>query len=105
LRFASLAVVALMAGLLGSLARERARRPSSDVSEADLATEMARLLLGGSRLDVALAAAAQRLASAIGASSAAIELGVMAGDERRVAFALRDAMDSVDRHAAAAPRR
>jgi two-component system sensor histidine kinase KdpD len=88
--FASLAVVALMAGLLGSLARDRAIEAEQRRQEADLSTEMARLLLGGSRLDAALAATAQRLAVAIGASSAAIELGVMAGDERRVAFALRD---------------
>jgi len=88
--FASLAVVALMAGLLGSLARDRAIEAEEHRQEADLATEMARLLLGGSRLDAALAATAQRLAAAIGVNSAAIELGVAAGDARRVAFALRD---------------
>ncbi|HEX2703447.1 MAG TPA: DUF4118 domain-containing protein, partial [Solirubrobacteraceae bacterium] len=88
--FASLAVVALMAGLLGNLARDRAVDAEQRRREADVATEMARLLLGGSHLDVALAETAQRLAVAIGISSAAIELGETAGDERRVAFALRD---------------
>ena len=88
--FASLAVVALMAGLLGNLARDRAADAEQRRREADLATELARVLPGGSRLDVALAEAAQRLAVAIGVSSAAIELGEAAGDERRVAFALRD---------------
>jgi two-component system sensor histidine kinase KdpD len=88
--FVSLAVVALMAGLLGSLARDRALDAEQRRGEADLATEMARLLLGGARLDLALAETAQRVAVAIGVSSAAIELGETPADERRVAFALRD---------------
>jgi two-component system sensor histidine kinase KdpD len=88
--FATLAVVAVMAGLLGNLARARADDAERRRSEADLATEVAALLLGGSRLEVALAATARRVASAIGVSSAALELGAQEGDERRVAFALRD---------------
>ena len=55
--FASLAVVALMAGLLGNLARDRAADAEQRRREADLATELARVLPGGSRLDVALAVA------------------------------------------------
>ena len=56
--------------------------------EADLATELARVLLGGTDFDDARAVAAQRLASAIGAASAAIELGAVPGDGRRAAFPL-----------------
>jgi two-component system sensor histidine kinase KdpD len=89
--FASLAVVAVIAGLLGDLARQRARDAEQRRDEADLAAETARQLLGGSRLEPALAATAQRLAAAIGVDSAAIELGEAGGDQRRVAFVLRDA--------------
>jgi two-component system sensor histidine kinase KdpD len=51
---------------------------------------MAHTLLAGADLDDALAVTAQRIAAAIGASSAAIELGVVGGDERRSSFALRE---------------
>jgi two-component system sensor histidine kinase KdpD len=86
---AALVVVAAATGVVADLARERAAEAEERRREADLATEMARVLLGGASLDDALAVAAQRLAAAIGASSAAIELGSLAGDERRAAFALR----------------
>jgi two-component system sensor histidine kinase KdpD len=88
--FASLAVVAVMAGLLGDIARGRSDDAQQRRHEADFGTEIAGLLLGGSRLDVALASTAQRLAAAIGISSAAVELREAAGDERRLAFLLRD---------------
>jgi two-component system sensor histidine kinase KdpD len=83
-------VVSAATGFVGSLARERAEEAEQRRREADLATELARVLLGGSRLDAALQAAAQRLASAIATSSAAIELGEAAPDGRRVNFPLRD---------------
>jgi len=83
-------VVAAITGVVGNLARGRAAEAEERRREADLATEMARLLLGGSRLDGALAAAAQRLTSVLDVASAAIELGEVQGDERRLAFALRD---------------
>ncbi len=83
-------VVAATAGVVGNLARARAAEAESRRREADLATEMARLLLGGARLDAALAAAAQRLAAALNVASAAIELGDVEADERRLAFPLRD---------------
>ncbi len=82
-------VVAAASGVVADLARTRAIEADRRRREADLASELARVLLGGSDLDAALAIAAQRLAAAIGASSAAIELSVLAGDERRTAFALR----------------
>jgi two-component system sensor histidine kinase KdpD len=87
---AAFLVVAVVVGLVGELARHRAEEAEKRRREADLATEMARLLLSGARLDVAVAAASQRLASAIGVSSAAIELHPVAAGERHRTFALRD---------------
>jgi two-component system sensor histidine kinase KdpD len=86
---AAFVVVAAASGFVADLARARATEAEERRREADLATEMARLLLGGASLDDALAIAAKRLAGAIGAASAAIELGVAASDERRAAFPLR----------------
>ncbi len=87
---ASFLVVAAASGLVAELARARAEEADRRRHEADLATELARTLLGGADLDDALAVSARRLAAAIGASSAAIEHGVVGGDERRAAFALRE---------------
>jgi len=87
---AAFLVVAATAGVVADVARARAAEAQTRRREADLATEMARLLLGGASLDDALATAAQRLAAAIGAASAAIEVGAVPTDARRVAFALRD---------------
>jgi len=84
-----LAVAAVIV-VVGNLARTRAAELEQRRREADLATETARVLLGGAHLDVALAAAAQRIASAIGVSSAAIELGDATADDRRIAFRLLD---------------
>ena len=87
---ASFLVVAAATGLVADLARARAEEADRRRREADLATEMARTLLAGADLGDSLAVTAQRIASAIGASSAAIELGVIAGDDRRSSFALRE---------------
>jgi two-component system sensor histidine kinase KdpD len=87
---ASFLVVAAASGLVAELARARAEEADRRRREADLATELARTMLGGADLDDALAVSARRLAAAIGASSAAIERGVVGGDERRAAFALRE---------------
>ena len=87
---ASFLVVAAATGLVAELARARAEEADRRRREADLATEMARTLLVGASVQDALAVAAQRLAAAIGAASAAIELDVVAGDERRAAFPLRE---------------
>lgn len=86
----SFLVVAAASGLVAELARARAEEADRRRREADLATELARTMLGGADLDDALAVSARRLAAAIGASSAAIERGVVGGDERRAAFALRE---------------
>jgi two-component system sensor histidine kinase KdpD len=87
---ASFLVVAAATGLVAELARARAQEADSRRREADLASEMAHTLLAGADLDGALAVTAQRIAAALGASSAAVELGDLRGDERRAAFPLRD---------------
>jgi two-component system, OmpR family, sensor histidine kinase KdpD len=83
-------VVAGLASSLAELTRARARDAQERRVEADLAAEMARLLLRGNNLAEALPTAAARLAQTLGLSSAAIEVEAVAGDERRVAFPLRE---------------
>jgi two-component system, OmpR family, sensor histidine kinase KdpD len=87
---ASFLVVAAATGLVAELARARAEEADRRRREADLATEMARTLLAGADIGDSLAVTAQRIAAAIGASSAAIELGEVAPDERRSSFALHE---------------
>lgn len=87
---ASFIVVAAATGLVADLARARAEEADRRRREADLATEMARTLLGGADVEAVLAVTGQRLAAAIGASSATIEPGVVVGNERRFAFSLRE---------------
>ncbi|HUB76886.1 MAG TPA: DUF4118 domain-containing protein, partial [Solirubrobacteraceae bacterium] len=60
---AAFVAVGAATGFVGSLARERSAEAEQRRREADLATEMARLLLGGTRIAAALPVAAQRLAS------------------------------------------
>jgi two-component system sensor histidine kinase KdpD len=87
----SFVVVGAASALVADLARARAEEADRRRREADLATEMARTLLVGADLDEGLALTAQRLAAALGASSAAIERGPLGGgDERHSAFALRE---------------
>jgi two-component system, OmpR family, sensor histidine kinase KdpD len=81
-------VVAISTGLIGELARARADEADQRRREADLAAELAQLLLGGARVDDALALAAQRLAVAIGVSAAGIELQAVTPTRRQIAFAL-----------------
>ncbi len=80
----------LLAGWVAAFTRERARDADSRRREADLAVEMARILLRGSRLAENLPTAAARLAQALELSSAAIVMSALEGDERSVAFPLRD---------------
>jgi two-component system sensor histidine kinase KdpD len=87
---AAFVVIAVATGLIAELARTRAREADERRREADLAAELAQLLLGGLRVDEALAAAAQRLATAIGVDGAALELGPVTPTARQVAFALTD---------------
>jgi two-component system sensor histidine kinase KdpD len=83
-------VVAAIASSVAEVARMRTRDAQERRREADLAAEMARLLLRGNSLAEALPTAAARLAQALELRSAAIELETVAADGRRVAFPLRD---------------
>jgi two-component system sensor histidine kinase KdpD len=83
-------VVALVASSLAQAARRRTQEAEQRRREAVLAAELARLLLRGEDLDAVLPSAAQRLAQALAVPSAAIELRPVDGDERRVAFPLRE---------------
>jgi two-component system sensor histidine kinase KdpD len=66
----------------------RTREAQERRQEADLAAEMARLLLRGTSLADALPTVSQRLAHALELTSAAIELRQVEGDERRIALPL-----------------
>jgi two-component system, OmpR family, sensor histidine kinase KdpD len=81
-------IAALVASTLAERARVRTREAQERRQEADLAAEMARLLLRGTSLADALPAVSRRLAHALELPSAAIELRPVAGDERRVALPL-----------------
>jgi two-component system, OmpR family, sensor histidine kinase KdpD len=89
----ALVAFVVVAGLSSSVAevtRARARDAEARRREADLAAEMARLLLRGDDLAGALPTAAARLAQALELPSAAIAMDTVEGDERTVAFPLRD---------------
>ena len=81
---------AVLVSSIAEVTRARARDAEARRREADLAAEMARLLLRGDNLAEALPTAAARLAHALELSSAAIEMEAIEGDERRVAFPLRE---------------
>ncbi len=82
--------VALAASSVAEVARARALEAMERRREADLAAELARVLLGGGSLHDALALAARRLAEEIGAASASIEPRAVEGDARRLAIALHE---------------
>jgi two-component system, OmpR family, sensor histidine kinase KdpD len=83
-------VVAALASSVAEVTRARTREAEARRREADLAAEMARLLLRGNSLAEALPTAAARLAHTLELSSAAIEMEAVEGDERSVAFPLRE---------------
>ena len=83
-------VVTAFASSVGEIARARTRDAEDRRREADLAAELARLLLSGNSLAQALPTVAARVAGTLGLHSAAIELRPVAGDERTIAFPLRD---------------
>jgi two-component system sensor histidine kinase KdpD len=88
---AAFTVVAVVASTMAEAARARALDAEQGRSEADLAAALARELLLGADTRHALASTARRVAEALGLPSAAIELGVVPGDERRRATALKGA--------------
>jgi two-component system sensor histidine kinase KdpD len=75
---------------ISEITRTRARDAEARRREADLAAEMARLLLRGNNLAEALPTAAARLAHTLELNSAAIEMEAVEGDERSIAFPLRE---------------
>jgi two-component system sensor histidine kinase KdpD len=81
-------VVAVMTGLVAELARARSNEAEQRRQEADLAAEVSQLLLGGGVPD-ALEITAERLADAVGTSSAAIALGERDAAPGTLAFPLR----------------
>jgi two-component system sensor histidine kinase KdpD len=83
-------VVAALASSVAEVTRARTRDAEERRREADLAAEMARLLLRGNSLAEALPTAAARLAHTLDLSSAAIEMDAVEADERTVAFPLRE---------------
>ncbi len=82
-------VAALAASALANAARSRAVEADQRRREADLAAQLSRTLLRGEDLRGSLRVAAERLATALDLPSAAIELGLVAADERTLAFPLR----------------
>ncbi len=83
-------ITAIVASALADAARSRALEADQRRREADLAAEMSRTLLRGESLRSALSVAAERLSAALDLPSAAIELGPVQADERRLAFPLRE---------------
>lgn len=83
-------IVAVVASSLAERARIRTAEAEDRRSEADLALELARLLLRGGEPGASLPTASQRLAAALGLSSAAIVLTPADGDDRTLAFPLRE---------------
>ena len=81
-------VAAAIASTVADLARARATEAERRRQEADLAADLARLLLGGTDLRDALGSTAHRLAEALDLPSAAIELQHVDGDQRRLALPL-----------------
>ena len=81
-------IAALVASTLAQRERIRTREAQERRQEADLAAEMARLLLRGSSLDDALPVVSARLAQALELTSATIDLEPVEGDARRIALPL-----------------
>jgi two-component system sensor histidine kinase KdpD len=67
--------VAVVASTVAELARVRADEARRRQEEADLAAEMARVLLGGTSLSEALPVASQRLAGSLGLGTAQLRVG------------------------------
>ena len=92
---AAFTVIAVATGVIAELARTRAWEADQRRREADLAAELAQLLLGGPRVDEALGLTAQRLAAAIGVDGAALELHEVKAGARQIAFALGEPGDRI----------
>ena len=85
---ATFLAVAVATSAVAEVARARAVEADARRREADLAAETARLLLGDDDLDTGLAAAAHRIAQALGSPSAALVRGAAEPGARQVALPL-----------------
>jgi two-component system sensor histidine kinase KdpD len=83
-------VVAVAASSLAEAARHRAEEAERLGREADLAADLARLLLGAPDLGAALRPAAERMAEALGLRSCRLVLDSVGGDDGHVAVPLTD---------------
>jgi two-component system sensor histidine kinase KdpD len=83
-------LAAVFAAELAQRARRRAGEAEQRRREADLAAEMAQLLLHGNDLGEALVTAGQRVSRALDVSPVSIELGVKEAAENQSEFPLRD---------------
>jgi two-component system, OmpR family, sensor histidine kinase KdpD len=83
-------VAAIVASTLSELATTRARDAERRRREADLAAELAQLLLGSPEPHKALGTAAKRIADVLEIDSAAVVLERAPGDERHAAVPLGD---------------
>ncbi len=81
---------AVLAGAAVAMTRTRAREAAERRSEADLAVEMARLLLRGGSLEESLPVASARISQLLDLPAAEIRLDAVDGGERQIAFALRE---------------
>src|SRR5438105_460229 len=82
--------VAAITGLVAELARAREREADQRRREADLAAELARVLLGATRLEDALPLAARQLAQAVAVDEAQIVLGATTASPDLFGLPLRD---------------
>ncbi|HTQ67147.1 MAG TPA: ATP-binding protein [Solirubrobacteraceae bacterium] len=87
---AAFVVATALASSVSEIARARTRDAEDRRREADLVAQLARLLLSGDSLSQALPTVAARLAGTLELHSAAIEMEAVQGDERTIAFPLRD---------------
>ncbi len=87
---AAFVVVAVVVSAMAEAVRSRAREAERGRAEANLVSALARELLSGSATRIALPSVTRLLAEVLGLRSAAIELGVRRGDDRRRALALLD---------------
>jgi two-component system, OmpR family, sensor histidine kinase KdpD len=81
-------VAAAVVSWLANAANSRAEEAETRRGEADLAAEMARILLSGAELGQSLRTVGQRIAAAFGLSSVGVELSWADSDERRRALPL-----------------
>ena len=101
-------VAAVIAASVAEAARVRAAEAEQRGREADLAAELARVLLGAPDLPGALAPAAQRIAQAFGLASCRVALGAVGGrraDRRGAAVTRRRAAGHAARPGRRTPRR